>query len=59
MLMSGEVKSAKAILKGLQQTVMVITKIQEPEQHNTPKPTEWYEFFIRIFLYEFFDLFLC
>ena len=42
MLMSGEVKSAKAILKGLQQTVMVITKINETDQYDTTKPAEWF-----------------
>lgn len=34
MLMSGEVKNAKTILKGLQQTLVVITKIQKTEQYN-------------------------
>ena len=41
MLMLGEAKTAKTILKGLQQTVTVITKIQKSDEFNPEKREEW------------------
>ena len=44
MLMVGEVKTAKSLLKNLQQTVMVVTKIQKTESSDSKNINEWYEY---------------
>ena len=44
MLMVGEVKTAKSLLKNLQQTVMVVTKIQKTEPSDSKNINEWYEY---------------
>ena len=42
--MVGEVKTAKSLLKNLQQTVMVVTKIQKTESSDSKNINEWYEY---------------
>ena len=44
--MVGEVKTAKSLLKNLQQTVMVVTKIQKTEPSDSKNINEWYEYTI-------------
>ena len=41
MLMSGEVKNAKCMLKSLQQSITTISQMQESEKYKSAERFEW------------------